>query len=214
MSDFHTDLVAALNEVSNPSEDGKANYGRYATLVECLKVAKQTLPKHNLAASQMVCSDPDRVVTSLIHASGENISDEGVPIHTADNRNPQKLGAAITYARRYGLCAILGIVGDEDDDAQSATPPEELPMARKVIPLKKVTPPPVVAVEKPDEDWHDWCERARIKLKGHRDLGELRQWFTLEKPQLEKLKQFDAKLSTDMTAWIKTRANQFENKGE
>ena len=212
MSDFHTDLVAALNEIKNPTQDGKANYGEYATLAECLRVAKETLATKKLAVVQLVCTNPDRVVTSLVHASGENISDEGVPIHTADNRNPQKLGAAITYARRYGLCAILGIVGDEDDDGQSATPPQELPMAKKTVPPKQAAPPPPVAEEKPDEDWREWADKARIKLKGHQTMDEVHFWFNQVKPKLQRLKEQDPKLCQEVIAEANKRKAQLLNK--
>ena len=217
MSEFHTDLVAALNEISNPSLDGKANYGEYATLAECLRAAKETLKTKKLAVVQLVCTNPDRVVTSLVHASGENISDEGVPIHTADNRNPQKLGAAITYARRYGLCAILGIVGDEDDDGQSATPPQELPMAKKTVPPKQAASPPpavqfVVAEETPDEDWVDWADKARIKIKGHQDVAQLKFWFTQVQGQMKRLKEQDPKLCQEVLAEANKRKAQLLNK--
>ena len=51
-----------------------------------------------------------------------------------NNNNPQKMGSAITYARRYGLCSLLGICGEEDDDGQRATPQKELPQKRVAKP--------------------------------------------------------------------------------
>ena len=127
MSKFHTDLVAALNELKNPSLDGTANYGKYTTLPTCLNAAKDVLAGHSLAVIQLTHSDPDRLVTQIVHASGEFIEDGGVPLLCENKANPQKMGSAITYARRYGLCAMLGISGEEDDDGQRATPKTQLP---------------------------------------------------------------------------------------
>ena len=130
MSKFHTDLVAALNELKNPSLDGTANYGKYTTLPTCLNSAKEVLASHSLAVIQLTHSDPDRLVTQIVHASGEFIEDGGVPLLCENKANPQKMGSAITYARRYGLCAMLGISGEDDDDGQRATPKAQLPSSK------------------------------------------------------------------------------------
>ena len=54
--------------------------------------------------------------TSLIHTSGEKVEAD-LPISGAD---PQKMGSAMTYARRYSVLNLLGAVADEDDDAETA----------------------------------------------------------------------------------------------
>lgn len=59
------------------------------------------------------------VTTSLVHEGGEILSD-GFRIGLKDPYDPQKIGSAITYARRYGLSAICGVVADEDDDGNAA----------------------------------------------------------------------------------------------
>lgn len=230
MSDFNTDLIDALNEIQNPYTDGRANYGKYATLSECLNKAKETLGKHHLAISQAVHSDPDRVVTSIKHISGDCISDGGVPIHTVDRTAPQKLGAAITYARRYGLCAILGIVGDEDDDAQSATAPNELPpTANKRLEKKKKPPaeptpdipmPRIVAEEIPFDDadattdWASWVDEHIAGMAKHRDLAQHKQWSTSVKPQRDKLKKEDPKQFARLSDAYKVRRAVLTNNQE
>jgi len=221
MSDFNTDLIDALNEIQNPYTDGRANYGKYATLSECLSKAKGTLGKHHLAISQAVHSDPDRVVTSIKHISGDCISDGGVPLHCVDKNNPQKMGAAITYARRYGLCAILGVVGDEDDDAQSATAPEALP---KPKPTKKPTldvpMPRIVAEEIPfdpgeaKEDWPAWAKKIGELIDGSRDSKALMETWTTTKPDREKLREKHPELHAKLAEGAKKRRAVLENKSE
>ena len=212
MSDFHTDLVAALSEIQNPPLDGRANYGKYATIQGCLKAAKPVLKKHNLAIMQLFHTDPDRLVTRIVHASGESIEDNGVPIHCVDRNNPQKLIVAGTYARRAGICAILGIAGEEDDDGQRATPPQELPEVKKSVPPKQAASPPPAAEEKPDEDWVDWADKARIKIKGHQDVAQLKFWFTQVQGQMKRLKEQDPKLCQEGLAEANKRKAQLLNK--
>ena len=212
MSDFHTDLDAALSEIQNPPLDGRANYGKYATIQGCLKAAKPVLKKHNLAIMQLFHTDPDRLVTRIVHASGESIEDNGVPIHCVDRNNPQKLIGAGTYARRAGICAILGIAGEEDDDGQRATPPQELPEVKKSVPPKQAASPPPAAEEKPDEDWVDWADKARIKIKGPQDVAQLKFWFTQVQGQMKRLKEQDPKLCQEVLAEANKRKAQLLNK--
>jgi hypothetical protein len=63
-------------------------------------------------------ASPNALVTTIYHESGESISGSH-PL--PDITDPQKFGSAITYARRYSICAILSITADEDDDANTAS---------------------------------------------------------------------------------------------
>lgn len=116
-------LMAAQAELTNPLKSHTAQAGkriyRYAVLSEIIDLVKPVLLKHKLAYTQLVnyegtfCS----LVTRLIHESGQFLeSSYPLPKDAA----PQDMGSAITYARRYALCAILGIAADEDDDGKAA----------------------------------------------------------------------------------------------
>lgn len=61
------------------------------------------------------------LVTRLIHSSGQWVEGE-FPI-VSDKENAQGYGSALTYARRYALCSMLGVVADEDDDGNAAQKP-------------------------------------------------------------------------------------------
>lgn len=108
-------VTGAKKSATNPHFKSK-----YADLAECFSACRHALSENDLAIIQPVIGE--RVQTIIVHASGETLSDEGVPLcgyQTA--KNPmQALGSAITYARRYGLCAMVGI-SPEDDDGQSLT---------------------------------------------------------------------------------------------
>lgn len=215
-SNLQSDLVAALAEIRNPPLDGKANYGRYATLPACLETARQTLAKHNLAVIQMTYVDPDRLVTRLVHSSGEWVEDGGVPLLCEQKNNPQKMGSAITYARRYGLCAMLGIVGEEDDDGQRATPAAELPPAKAEKPAPK--PPPVVADDIPfdakDEraDWNAWVDEQIAGFEKHRTTAEHMTWSTTVKEMRERCHVEDPKAHTRLLDAYMNRKEQLTNR--
>ena len=189
--DLMADWIAALNEMDNPGLDGKANYGTYPTLGGCLAAAKLALGKHNLAIMQMVCAaddgQPDRLVTRVVHSSGSFIEDGGVPLYCENKNNPQKMGSAITYARRYGLLAMIGCVGDDDDDAQAATPQRELPKP-KPQPVAKVADEIPLDESEASEDYTAWVADAIAGFKKHKDMAQHDGWATVNKPTTEALK--------------------------
>jgi hypothetical protein len=226
--DLMADWIAALNEMDNPNLDGRANYGTYPTLGGCLAAAKSALGKHNLALVQMVCASgdnqSDRLITRFIHVSGSFIQDEGVPLYCADKNNPQRMGSAISYARRYGLLAMIGCVGDDksDDDAIIATAFEKLPSEQQTPEQKKVheklEPQPVtkVADEIPldeseaSEDYTAWVADAIAGFAKHKDMSQHDGWATVNKPTTEALKAFPDLRQEVLQAWL-TRKGELTN---
>lgn len=112
-------LAKAQAEMSNPPKTKTANVGkykyRYADLAEIIDHVRATLGKHGLAVTQIV--DGAMLRTLLMHESGQTLESRyDLPAQAA----AQEMGSAITYARRYSLCAILGIAAEEDDDGEKA----------------------------------------------------------------------------------------------
>lgn len=98
---------------------GEFSYN-YADLADCLSMALPRLAKHGIAFSQPHVIFPDglRVVTFLLHESGEWMASDGIAISEAGE--PQQFGAESTYFRRYDGCSFIGVAPDEDTDAQQA----------------------------------------------------------------------------------------------
>jgi hypothetical protein len=123
MSDktIHEAFVAAYQQIENPTKDGNANYGAFATLTEVLAKVKPVLAAHGLALVQENVSDEHGVGvhTVIYSASGQSL-DFGALTLPLQKRDPQGAGSAITYARRYALKSIFGL-SEVDDDGDSAS---------------------------------------------------------------------------------------------
>lgn len=99
---------------------GKYSY-RYADLSDVLAACRPVLNRHGLSISQSVTGDESSVaVTTRIFHVGGHVEEFGPTILPAGS-DARGVGSAVTYARRYGLCAALGITPDEDDDGQAAS---------------------------------------------------------------------------------------------
>jgi hypothetical protein len=94
---------------------------RYAPLASGLDIVRRTLGRHEIAAMQSTEIDKEaglvRLITILAHASGEWVSSDWPVCALADTAVPHRMGAALTYARRYALFTLVGIAGEDDLDA-------------------------------------------------------------------------------------------------
>src|SRR5436309_7012557 len=94
---------------------------RYAPLASGLDIVRKTPGQHEIATVQTTAIDQAsgmvQLTTMLAHASGEWILSDWPVCPIAETANPQRMGAALTYARRYALFTLVGIAGDDDLDA-------------------------------------------------------------------------------------------------
>ena len=94
---------------------------RYAPLSDGLNIIRKTLGQHEIATLQSTLVDQTagliRLKTVLAHSSGEWISSDWPVCQLEDMASPKRMGAALTYARRYALFALVGIAGEDDLDA-------------------------------------------------------------------------------------------------
>lgn len=114
-----TALSKAAEELKNPFNSAANPFfkSKYAPLDDTLNLVRPILQKNGLSLIQSPVNDGDKVGVAAIltHATGEYIEFEPFYLTLAKN-DPQGAGGAVTYARRYQINAILGIVGDDDDD--------------------------------------------------------------------------------------------------
>jgi ERF superfamily len=125
-------LAKAQGELTNPEKsliatirspfprDGDRTF-RYASLASGLDLVRKCLGQHEIATIQTTTIDEGsgqiRLTTLLAHASGEWISSDWPVCAVSETIAPHRMGAALTYARRYALFALVGIAGEDDLDA-------------------------------------------------------------------------------------------------
>ncbi|HWX95139.1 MAG TPA: ERF family protein [Terriglobales bacterium] len=125
-------LAKAQAEIANPEKSLTATLVspfsreatrtfRYAPLASGLDLVRKCLGRHEIATVQMTAIDGDsgliRLTTTLVHASGEWVSSDWPVCPVSETAAPHRLGAALTYARRYSLFTLVGIAGEDDLDA-------------------------------------------------------------------------------------------------
>ncbi len=126
-------LAKAQAELTNPEKSlvatiendggarGKQRSFRYAPLSSGLEIVRKTLTQHEIATVQTTALDHAagiiNLTTVLAHSSGEWIASDWPVCSISETATPHRMGAALTYARRYALFTLVGIAGEDDIDA-------------------------------------------------------------------------------------------------
>ena len=125
-------LAKAQVEIANPEKSLTATIRspfpreadrsfRYASLANGLDLVRKSLGKHEIASVQTTSIDEAagliRLTTTLAHSSGEWVSSDWPVCPVSETAAPHRMGAALTYARRYALFTLVGIAGEDDLDA-------------------------------------------------------------------------------------------------
>jgi len=132
-----TALAKAQIELTNPEKsligtieprrEGGARQFRYAPLSSGLEIVRKTLGQHEIATVQTTAIDQVagivNLTTVLAHSSGEWIASDWPVCPIAETERPHRMGAALTYARRYALFTLVGIAGEDDLDAPDLIAP-------------------------------------------------------------------------------------------
>src|SRR5580658_7809244 len=142
-------LAKAQAEIINPEKSLTATIRspfpnsdrtfRYAALSSGLDIVRKALGKHEIATVQTTSIDNEaaliRLTTVLAHSSGEWLSSDWPVCPITETAAPQKMGMALTYARRYALFTLVGIAGEDDLDAPDlGTPPNQMAEPQKPEP--------------------------------------------------------------------------------
>src|SRR5882724_5944911 len=193
-----TALAKAQTELSNPEKamvgtvysarsDSPQSF-RYASLSSGLDIIRKTLGGQQIAVAQT--TDIDRangmvnLTTVLLHTSGEWISSDWPVCQLSETSAPRRMGAALTYARRYALFTMVGIAGEDDLDAPDFINDE--PKGNKVVdsgraPNLGVGPAPVRSSEfrtgnpiaAPAREKLDADESAAVRIQLLKEIATL-----------------------------------------
>ena len=135
MKELATAMAKAQGQIKTALKDSKNPHFKssYADLTSVWDACREALTKNGFSVIQRTDFEAGGEVwleTMLLHSSGEHVSSR-YPLRPL-KQDPQGYGSAITYARRYCLAAIVGVVADEDDDGNAASqrngnhaPPQE-----------------------------------------------------------------------------------------
>ena len=130
-------LVATIR----PNGPGEAERSfRYAPLSSGLDIVRKTLGQHEIATVQTTAIDQTagiiNLTTVLAHSSGEWIASDWPVCAVSETATPHRMGAALTYARRYALFTLVGIAGEDDLDAPDLKGPMSARRLRSRAPIR------------------------------------------------------------------------------
>jgi hypothetical protein len=154
-------LAKAQAEIANPEKsltaiirspfprEGDRSF-RYASLSAGLDLVRKSLGRYEIATVQTTSIDETagliRLTTTLAHSSGEWLSSDWPVCPVSETSAPHRMGAALTYARRYALFTLVGIAGEDDLDAPDLDSPAVISTDRR---RQTIAPAGVTRVEKP-----------------------------------------------------------------
>lgn len=145
-------FVQAREHLKNPHRGSQSHNNKYAKLEDIVGLVNPILVKHGLTFMQGVrqAEGSLQVVTTLIHSSGQTLSETSPAMPLGGvKQTPQSVGSATTYAKRYGLLAILGIEQTKDDDGAEAMK-AFVDDAQDVTPESTPKPAPEPTIKQPE----------------------------------------------------------------
>ena len=202
-------LARAQGELTNPEKTltamirspfprEESRTFRYASLASGLDIVRKSLSQQEIATVQSTRMEPATgqvyLTTLLAHSSGEWISSDWPVCASKDTDAPHRMGAALTYARRYALFALVGIAGEDDPDAPdtiSSPPPSErhaVANARAGKPILN-SPAPLAPAQSTE-----LCGRLLSELEAIPSGGDLLAWAKTSLPLKNMLLERDARL--------------------
>lgn len=176
-----------------PREDARSF--RYASLASGLEIIRKALGEHEIATIQCTAMDQRtgliQLNTVLAHASGEWIASDWPVCPASEVASPHRLGAALTYARRYALFTIVGIAGEDDlDTPELSAPPAPVgfpgPQPRA---LARTAKSPTLL---PPDRSRALCERLLAELASLVTVEDLTLWALRRLPAKNTLQEADA----------------------
>jgi hypothetical protein len=134
------DLVAALASLTDPPKEGTVNAGqrryRFLELPDLLAEVRTKFGQHGWAVMQIpdVFDGHVSITNIWLHRSGVKLTHP--PFTLPAGKDPQSIGSAVTYARRYSLAALCGLAGHTDDDGQAAQQATQRPQQPRTTPAQ------------------------------------------------------------------------------
>lgn len=170
LTEFSKAFAKTQQEMKQPLKDANNPFfkSKYVPLENVVEAITESASKNGLSFTQFPSSDEAgnvTVGTLVMHSSGEWIEYDPIKMKPVKN-DPQSIGSAIAYAKRYALSAIFGITSDQDDDGNEATQTKKQ--------QSKKTNDPVISVEKAN---YYLKEIAAISTEKGKEDDSIVKWF-------------------------------------
>jgi hypothetical protein len=199
---LQSDIKPAIKDANNPAFRSK-----YADLGAVWEAIKEPLATHGFSVIQSPDFDGDSMwlKTTVLHVSGESMVGR-YPLRPV-KQDPQGFGSALTYARRYSISAMLGVIADDDDDGNSAsgrggngspTPPHS---QRDVI----HNSPTLHQDDDVTEGVKNWVEKEKHFLNNCVTVGDVTAWKELRAEELARLKRKALPAWSELMKWSEAR---------
>jgi hypothetical protein len=185
----------AVGLISNISRGEGERTFRYAPLSTGLELVRKSLGGQQIAVLQTTEIDrPSGMVnltTILMHTSGEWISSDWPVCQLSDASTPRRMGAALTYARRYSLFALVGIAGEDDNDLDAQ--PDDRPSGQPILEAGSISSP--IALAHPRRSNANTPKLAPDQSAERRDqlVDQIQGWVSLETLQAKSIDLLKAK---------------------
>lgn len=189
---------------------------KYADLGEVWEAVQEALEANGLTVSQFpdAIGQEPALTTILLHESGEWLAATYPLMVTDKESTPQGYGSALTYARRYGLSAVLGVIADVDDDANQATRPQrpvqaKAPAAAPIQQTKTEQPPETTgAAKKPTLG--EWVSEAKASFQAAKIPDTLTVWLQDNHDRMMVLKEANPSIYNTLSVELANRKSELE----
>jgi hypothetical protein len=204
MAKAQGEVKAALKDAENAAFKQGTKVSKYADLTSVWDACRAALTKNGLSVIQRPEFDESGMwlETMLLHSSGENIVGR-YPLRP-QQQTPQGYGSALTYARRYSLAAMVGVVVDEDDDGNAASAPRSET-------IRQVEPPQSTMAGRKNEAAgvraaREWVNESIAFLKSVKSPDAFAKWY--DDPDTTKRRKFSEREIPEDSAALETAINQ------
>lgn len=224
-------LAKAQGEIGSAAKKSENPHfhSKYADLASVVEAIREPFATNGLAYQQPYRNVGDQlsIVTRVIHASGQWIEDDGVPL-LLSKQDMQGIGSASTYARRYGLMAAAGVAPAEDDDGNAAV--GKTRDTGKPVPVKRGTAKrgaPASNGEKPEPPakphaidvptpansggmkavWEGWCKEFIHAIGTCEDVETMNAWIYANEEPFKSLYTFSKEAHAHVDKQIKAKVD-------
>lgn len=174
LSKAQATTMSAIRKKENEAFKRGGKVSKYADLEAVWDACRKPMTDNGLSVVQGDEGDDGvlvRFTTRLMHESGEWI--ETTATYKPSQTTPQGIGSAHTYARRYGVCDMLGVVTEDDDGNASSSPPENPAPPQRDVDKPAGKAPSKSEFAKKVESWFGYPpEETKMIAAAWRDLQE------------------------------------------